>query len=215
MGVASVNVSLPKEVSFNGRTVSTGIFKEPVEGRVAVRTLGLEGDGQADLTVHGGVAKAVYGYALDHYDFWRGETGRDDLVPGQFGENLTIDGLLDEDAHIGDVFRIGTALLQVTQPRLPCFKLGIRMGDPGFPKQFMKAGRMGYYFRVLEEGVVESGDSVEVVDRDVEKVSIPEVVDLWFYDKTNYDRIEAALRADGLERWWIEGFTERLANRRG
>ena len=208
--ILSVNVGRPKLITFRGKTIKTGIFKAPVEGSVMVRSLGPEGDGQADLSVHGGLDKAVYGYPSEYYDFWRRETGRTDLVPGQFGENLTTVGLPDEDVHVGDVFRVGEALLQATQPRLPCFKLGARMEDPGFPKRFMGARRMGYYFRVVEEGAVERGDLVEAVSRDPEGVSITEITALWFTDKENYERMESALRAEGLPSGWRDGFTERL-----
>lgn len=210
MRIVSVNVARPRLIEFRGKTVKTGIFKEPVEGPVMIRTLGLEGDGKADRSVHGGPDKAVYGYPYEYYDFWRREIDRTDLAPGQFGENLTIAGLPDENVHIGDVFRAGEALLQATQPRLPCLKLGARMDDPQFPKRFMKAGRMGYYFRVLEEGLVQAEDPVELVALDPEGVSISEVTDLWFRDKENQTRIAAALRAEGLPPGWRDGFIERL-----
>ncbi|NNM33814.1 MAG: MOSC domain-containing protein [Gemmatimonadetes bacterium] len=214
MSVVSVNVARPKLITFREKTVKTGIFKEPVEGPVMIRTLGLEGDGKADRRVHGGPDKAVYGYPFEYYELWRREMGRTDLVPGQFGENLTLMGLPDEAVHIGDVFRAGDALLQATQPRLPCLKLGARMDDPTFPKRFMNAGRMGYYFRVLEEGVVQAKDSVERVSLDAQGVSISEVTDLWFRDRANQERIAAALRAEGLPPGWRDGFTERLEEAR-
>jgi len=127
MKLLSVNVSQPKEVEHNGKTVTTGIFKEPVTGRVIVRKLNLDGDGQADLKHHGGEHKAVYAYPFEHYAFWRGELDRDDLTPGQFGENFTVEGMLEDEVHIGDVFRVGKALVQVTQPRVPCSKIGLKM----------------------------------------------------------------------------------------
>jgi MOSC domain-containing protein YiiM len=152
MRLVSVNVSLPKLVEFRGQAVSTSIFKEPVGGRVLVRRLSLEGGWQADLRSHGGLNKAVYAYPLEHYARWSEELGRDNLRPGQFGENLTVEGLTEDAARLGDVFRVGGALLQVTQPRYPCFKLEIKMGDPLFPRRFLASGRTGFYLRVLEEG---------------------------------------------------------------
>ncbi len=159
--IKSIQVSKAREVQWQGRTVSTGIFKEPVAGQVAVHRLGLAGDEQADLAVHGGLNKAVYSYALEHYDFWRAELSRDDLPNGMFGENLTTRGLDESTVNVGDRFRIGTALLEVTQPRQPCYKLGIRFGDMGIVKRFARAGRAGLYFRVLEEGVLQPGDAIE------------------------------------------------------
>src|SRR5262245_11598118 len=167
MTLVSVNVSLPKHVEFDGRTVSTSIFKEPTNGPVFVRRLSLTGDWPADLRFHGGSNKAVYAYPLEHYAFWSSELGRDDLHPGQFGENLTLQGLTEDLARLGDHYRVGSALLEVTQPRYPCFKLGIKMGDPHFPRRFLASGRTGYYLRVLEEGEVSAGDTVELVEQAV------------------------------------------------
>src|SRR3954465_3364904 len=165
MKLASVNVSLPRPVEFRGQSGATSIFKEPTEGRVRVRRLSLEGDWQADLRYHGGLNKAVYAYPSEHYAAWAQELGRADLRPGQFGENLTVDGLTEDTVRLGDVFRIGTALLQVTQPRYPCYKLGIRMGDPAFPRRFLASGRTGFYLRVVEEGELGAGDAIELTER--------------------------------------------------
>jgi MOSC domain-containing protein YiiM len=141
MKLVSVNVSLPKMVEYRGHTVVTSIFKEPLDGRILVRRLSLDGDWQADLQSHGGLNKAVYAYPLEHYEWWSQELGRDDLRPGQFGENLTLEGVTEETARLGDVLRIGRALLQVTQPRYPCLKLGIKMGEFRFPRRFLATGR--------------------------------------------------------------------------
>jgi MOSC domain-containing protein YiiM len=165
MRLVSVNVSLPRLVEFRGQAVSTSIFKEPVGGRVLARRLSLEGDWQADLRAHGGLNKAVHAYPLEHYARWSEELGRDDLRPGQFGENLTLEGLAEDGVRLGDVFRVGAALLQVTQPRYPCFKLGIKMGDPLFPRRCLASGRTGFYLRVLEEGEVGAGDTLELVEQ--------------------------------------------------
>jgi MOSC domain-containing protein YiiM len=157
----SVNVGLPQPLATPKGEVLSGILKRPVAGRVRVRRLGLEGDGQADLTVHGGLGKAVYAYSHDHYLPWMRELGRGDLPPGFFGENLTVDGMLESDVRIGDIYRIGTAVLQATQPRSPCFKLAARLGLPDFARIFLASGRSGFYLRVLEEGDVGAGDTIE------------------------------------------------------
>jgi hypothetical protein len=158
MKLISVNVSLPKTVNHLGRKVSTGIYNEPVAGRVMVRKLSVDGDGQADLTVHGGVYKAVYVYDLENIRYWQQELGRDDLGYGHFGENFTVEGMLDDRIHIGDVFRIGGALLEVTQPRLPCFKLEMKMDLPGFSRQFITSGRLGLTPMIsMLNAIVDSG----------------------------------------------------------
>ncbi|MBX9581769.1 MAG: MOSC domain-containing protein [Gemmataceae bacterium] len=186
MRVVSVNVSLPKAVLAGGREVRTGIFKEPAGGRVAVRRLNLAGDAQADLSVHGGLNKAVYAYPAEHYPAWQAETGR--AFPfGRFGENLTTEGLLEDEVRIGDVFRFGTAVLEVAQPRMPCFKLAIRMNDPGFPKRFMKSGRTGFYLRVVEEGDVAAGDGIGVVSRADGNLTVRGLWHLCYFDGGNAD----------------------------
>ena len=159
----SVNVGLPQPLATHKGDVQSGIIKMPVAGRVRVRRLGLDGDGQADLTVHGGPDKAVYAYSHDHYPHWEQALGRADLGPGSFGENLTVDGMLEGDVRIGDIYRIGSAVMQVTQPRSPCFKLAAHLGLPDFAKLFLASGRSGFYLRVLEEGDVGAGDAVELV----------------------------------------------------
>ncbi len=158
--LVSVNVGLPREVEDRGRRVRTGIFKAPVAGRVAVGPLGLEGDGQADLESHGGADKAVYLYSLDDTAYWEQELGRAPLPPGQLGENLSVRGLDDDEVHIGDVLCVGSARLEVSQARVPCFKLGIRMESPAFPKRFLRSARTGFYARVLDAGDVGAGDAV-------------------------------------------------------
>ena len=159
--VRSVNLGLPQPLATHKGNVLSGIIKTPVAGRVRVHRLGLDGDGQADLTVHGGPDKAVYAYSHDHYARWATELGRADLEPGTFGENLTVDGMLETDVRIGDIYRIGSAVLQVTQPRSPCFKLAAHLGLPDFPKSFLASGRSGFYLRVLEEGDLGAGDAIE------------------------------------------------------
>ena len=161
MKLLSVNVSLPEEVAYKGKTVTTGIFKEPVRARVKVNTLNIEGDGQADLIGHGGEFRAVYVYSFDNYAYWERKLGRTDFKFGQFGENFTVEGMLDEDIHVGDRFRVGTALFEVTQPRVPCYKLAIKMGVEGFYSRILESGRLGFYFRVLEEGEIGAGDAIK------------------------------------------------------
>ena len=183
MNLISVNVGLPREVSWKGKPVSTGIFKVPVEGRVAVRRHNLEGDRQADLTVHGGEAKAVYAYPSEHYPYWRPEFPGMDLPWGSFGENLTTQGLLEDAVRIGDRFRIGSAELIVTQPRLPCFKLGLRFSRAEFVKRFLTSRRTGFYLAVLREGELGSGDRVALIGRDAAGLTVTEILRLHLGDR--------------------------------
>jgi MOSC domain-containing protein YiiM len=176
--VVSVNVGLPREVVWQGEVLRTGIFKEPVRGAVVIGTLNLEGDGQADLSVHGGTRKAVYAYPAEHYPWWRGELPDVEFTPGAFGENLTIAGLLEDGVCAADRLRVGAAELVVTQPRMPCFKLGLRFGRLDMPKRFLQSGRTGFYLAVARAGRVEAGDVVEIVERDPGAVSIAELVRL-------------------------------------
>ncbi len=172
MRLLSVNVSLPSLVPYGRGMVSTGIFKVPVEDRVALRRLNLDGDGQADLVNHGGPHRAAYAYPVENYEYWARELDRADFAFGQFGENFTVEGMTEDDVHIGDVFRVGGALVEVSQPRPPCFKLGIKMGMPKFPKLFLASGRVGFYVRVLEEGEVGRGDVFERVVAHPERVTV-------------------------------------------
>ena len=172
MQLVSVNVSRPIAVQYGGGAIQTGIFKKPVAGPVRAALYNLEGDGQADLDNHGGLHKAVYAYALDHYAYWRETLGRDEMAYGQFGENLTIAGLDESVCCVGDRLQIGSALFAITQPRVPCYKLGIRFGDERLPKLFSQSARTGFYLSVLREGVIEAGDAVEVVERGYRKVAI-------------------------------------------
>ena len=164
MRVLSVNVAVPREVSWRGKPVTTGIYKEPVAGTVPIRTLNLDGDRQADLRVHGGRDKAVYAYPSEFYELWRSERPELAFPRGQFGENLTTEGLRDEDVSVGDRFRVGTAELIVTQPRLPCFKLGIKMGRDEFVTEFLQRGLFGFYLAVAREGEVEAGDPIVALE---------------------------------------------------
>jgi MOSC domain-containing protein YiiM len=202
---------MPREVIGPNGPVMTGIFKSPVSGRISLRKYNLDGDRQADLRNHGGEHKAVYAYPHEHYAYWRERLDRDDFVFGQFGENLTVEGMLEMDIHIGDVFRIGTAAVQVTQPRQPCFKLGIRMGRPEIVKEFLESERSGFYLRVVEEGELAAGDPIELVHADPEQVSVQFVNHLRFFDKGNRDGIAKALRVEALAPSWREDFEAMLA----
>ncbi len=209
MNIVSVNVGTPKPVRVGDQTVLTSIWKSPVSGRVAVRPHNLAGDTQADLTVHGGPYKAVYCYPEEHYAYWSEQLPETELVPGNFGENLTTRGVLETDVCIGDRLRFGTAVLQVTQPRMPCFKLGIRFGRPDILKRFWNAGRSGIYFSIVEEGDLAAGDAVEPLERAAGGITVADVVALYKREKTSPELIDRALRAP-LYGGWKQGIRERL-----
>lgn len=211
MKLLSVNVSLPIEVQYNGKTMTTGIFKEPVKKRVMLRTMNLDGDGQADLVGHGGIYKAVYVYSIENYEYWKSELSRNDFTYGQFGENFTVEGMLEDEIHIGDVFRVGGALVEVTQPRVPCAKLGFKMGMAKFPKLFLQNSRVGFYLRVLEEGEVGAGDVIERVKVDAERMTVREINHLLYFDQKNLEGAQKALRIRALSPGWRGSFKERLA----
>jgi MOSC domain-containing protein YiiM len=211
MKLLSVNVGLPREVEWKGKIVRTSIFKTPVVGRVRVAKLNVKGDQQSDLTVHGGIDKAVYAYPSEHYSFWRSELPGMDLPWGFFGENFTTVGLL-EDTHIGDRFRIGSAQFVVTQPRMPCFKLGIRFNRPDMVKRFLQSGRTGFYFAVLEEGEVAAGDSIELLERDEHNIPVADVVNLYRGDATNQDLLRRVSELPSLPNSWRDYFRKRLWN---
>jgi MOSC domain-containing protein YiiM len=212
MAVVSVNVGLPRSVQWNGKTISTGLFKEPVEGSVAVRRLNLDGDRQADLAVHGGRDKAVYAYSAEHYPRWREELAILDLPWGAFGENLTTRGLLEETVCIGDRFRAGTAELMATQPRTPCYKLGIRFGRPDMVRLFQKSGRSGIYFAVLAEGEVASGDPIVLLERAEHSMSVAEINRLMAHAAKDgdLDLLRRATELDALSEGWRTHFCEQL-----
>jgi MOSC domain-containing protein YiiM len=192
-----MNVGEIREIEWRGEIVTTAIWKYPVTGRVALRGVNFEGDDQADRTVHGGPDKAVYSYAREDYEFWREELGVE-TPPGLFGENLTVEGLDLSSAMIGERWRVGSALLEVAQPRLPCFKLGIRMGDPRFPKRFLAASRMGAYLRVVHEGDVGAGDEVHVVLKPDDGVTLNDMVEA-LHDRA---KARSLLRAPRLPSFW-------------
>jgi MOSC domain-containing protein YiiM len=202
MQLISVNVGLPREMIWNGKTVTTGIFKEPIEGRVQLSLLNLAGDGQADLTVHGGKDKAVYAYPVEHYDYWRIELPEIELSWGAFGENLTVVGLREEEVNIGDRFRIGSAELVATQPRLPCYKLGIKFGRPDMVKRFLDSRLTGVYFAVLQEGEVGVGDTLERISRDENNVTIADITRLYAGRADDLALLNRALQVEALPLGW-------------
>jgi len=218
MKLVSVNVGMPREVAWHGGTVTTGIFKDPVRGRVAVRTLDLDGDGQADLTVHGGKDKAVYCYAVSHYQFWRNGLPGRDLPHGMFGENLTIDDFTEDSVHLGDRFSAGTSEFVVTQPRLPCYKLGVRFADDGMVKRFLSSGRTGFYFSVHREGQVATGDELKVIARESNVVPVSEITRLYIakrWTSADVAALRRALQVAALPESWKVYFRERLQKTTG
>jgi MOSC domain-containing protein YiiM len=216
MKILSVNVGLPRKIVLDGKSVTTGIYKSPVHGRVRVTRLNIEGDRQADLSVHGGPNKAVYAYPSEHYAYWQREILDIEMPWGMFGENLTLNGLLEDDAHIGDRFRMGTAVLMVTQPRLPCYKLGIRFGLEDMPDRFLESGRTGFYFAVIDEGELGEGDAVQPIHRDANRVSVSDVLRLCYGDgRQDAQFLQRALNIEALPPGWRKRLLERLGYRMG
>jgi MOSC domain-containing protein YiiM len=220
MNLVSVNIGMPREVSWHGRIVTTGIFKGPVRGRVALRKLNLDGDRQADLTVHGGEHKAVYCYPLAHYDYWKKELPGQELPMGMFGENFTVNdggkGLLEESVHLGDRFSVGTAEVAVTQPRLPCYKLGVRFGSDDMVKRFLASGRTGFYLAVVREGEVGAGDELKLMAREPNAIAVSEITRLYVakrYSEAETAAVRRALQLPELPESWKEYFRERLRGR--
>lgn len=214
MKLVSVNVGLPQETGWHGRSVSTAIYKEPVEGRIALHTLNLDGDRQADLRVHGGEHKAVYCYPIEHYRYWKRELPGRDLVMGNFGENFTTEGLLEDSVQLGDRWAVGSAETVVAQPRLPCFKLGIRFQSDDMVKRFLDSRRTGFYLAVLREGEVGTGDEIRVIARDPSVVPVSEITRLYVakrYGEEDVLSVRRILRVATLPESWKEYFRERLA----
>jgi MOSC domain-containing protein YiiM len=208
--ILSVNVSLPKEIDFEGQKVTTGIFKEPVEGRVMLRTLNLDGDKQADLTVHGGPDKAVYAYPIEHYEFWRKVFPNMEMPNGMFGENFTIEGLMENEVTIGDIFQIGSSKVVATQPRMPCYKLGVKFGRMDVLKKFLASGRSGIYFKVLEEGEVGAGDPIVQITKDPNRITISDIVRLYASDREDIKMMQRAVKVEALPEGWKDYFLEQI-----
>jgi MOSC domain-containing protein YiiM len=215
MRIVSLNCGLPREVDWHGRSVTTSIYKKPVEGRVPLRTLNLDGDRQSDLTVHGGKDKAVYCYPIEHYGYWSAELPGRTLPMGVFGENFTTEGLQSEEVVlIGDRFSVGTAEVVVTQPRLPCYKLGIRFGSDDMVKRFFDSGRTGFYLAVTREGEVGAGDEITMLGRAQDSVPVSEITRLYIakrYDSDDARQVRRALNVDALTGSWKQYFRQKLA----
>jgi len=202
MKVLSVNTGLPRDVAWKGITVRTGIFKEPVAGAVKIAPLNLAGDQQADLTVHGGAKKAVYGYPAEHYEYWRKEMPELPFPYGNFGENLTTEGLTEETLFIGDRLRVGSSVLMVTQPRLPCYKLAVRFDRDDMIKRFLLSGRSGFYFSVVQPGEVQAESEIEVLSRDPNRVSVGDIQRLFLGETRDAELLSRALTVEALPRNW-------------
>lgn len=201
MKILSVNVGTPKQYDWMGQAVTTSIFKSPVEGEVQVKTLDLDGDQQSDLSVHGGVHKAVYVYPHEHYSYWI-ERGIKPLKMGNFGENLTVEGVLETDIHIGDELEIGSARFAVTQPRLPCYKLQVRFNRPEMTKVFWNSRRFGFYLKVLREGSLATGAPIEIAQRDPNSVSVADLIALYTGDRPDVDVLRRVVKVEALPEAW-------------
>lgn len=212
MKLISLNIGLPRQVNFKGEVVNTGIFKEPIQRRVKLRKLNLDGDKQADLIVHGGIDKAVYSYAKEHYEFWRQDLQDMSLPWGMFGENFTTEGLFEESVNIGDTLQIGTARVIATQPRMPCYKLGVKFGRMDIIKRFLASGLTGIYFKVLQEGEVGAGDEIKLINRDQNNVTVRDIVRLYTVDREDVRTMERAIKVKDLPNGWRFHFIEQLGH---
>ena len=210
MRLVSVNVGLPREMEWRGRTIRTSIFKTPTDRRVRVTTVNLEGDRQSDLSVHGGVDKAVYAYPSEHYAYWRGELPGMDLPWGIFGENFTTEGLLEESVRIGERLRVGSAEFVITQPRMPCFKLGIRFDRPDIVRRFLQSRRTGFYLALLREGDVAAGDSIQFTAPERGGLTVADIVNLYTVDAENQELLRRATEYSALPESWRDYFRKRL-----
>jgi len=208
--VISLNVGKPRLTVYKGATISTGIFKKPVAGRIALRTLNLDGDRQADLSVHGGPYKAIYAYPSEHYEYWRRELPEMDLPWSMFGENFTTEGVGEDALHVGDLFRVGSATLMVRQPRMPCYKLAAKFQRDDMVERFLLSGRSGFYFSVEQEGEVGVGDSLELISRNDGGITIAEMNRLFVREKYNRDLLQKAIATEALPEAWREYFLPRL-----
>ena len=210
MKLVSINVGLPRVVMSNGDQVLTGIFKEPVQGPIMLRTLNLDGDRQADLSVHGGPTKAVYAYPSEHYDYWKRELPQMKLPWGMFGENFTTKGLFESELNIGDKFRVGSAIVMVTEPRMPCYKLGIKFGRSDIVKKFLASERTGFYFAVLQEGEIGKGDVIELIEKNEGAVQVADITRLYGRKKRDVELLRRAIAVAALPESWKSYFQHRL-----
>lgn len=208
--LVSLNVARPRLMVYNGKTINTGIFKQPVSGPVQLRTLNLDGDRQADLSVHGGPYKAVYGYPSEHYSFWREELPGVDLPWGMFGENFTTSGLAEDELHVGDRFQIGSSIVMVRQPRTPCYKLAAKFQRDDMLERFLLSGRSGFYFSVEQEGSVAAEDDFQLLKPNQDGITISEMNRLFVRDKYNQELLRKAIHTAALPDDWREYFAERL-----
>ncbi len=215
MKILSVNVGLPRKVTWQGKVVTTGIFKEPVNAPVMMRTLNLEGDQQADLTVHGGVNKAVYAYPSEHYGYWRTELPGVDLRWGMFGENFTTEGLLEEATYIGDRFGIGETEVMVTEPRMPCYKLGIKFGRLDIIKRFLASRRTGFYFAVVREGMVGTSGAIKLIGQEQQDISVADITRLYAFEKDDLKSLRRAIEVEALPENWRGYFQHQLEKQIG
>jgi MOSC domain-containing protein YiiM len=216
MKLLSVNCGMPQVVTWHGMNVTTSIFKEPVPGRIPLRVLNLDGDGQSDLTVHGGEHKAVYCYPIEHYEYWEADIGGRPLAMGAFGENFTVRGLLEESVHIGDRFAVGSAEVVVSQPRLPCYKLGIRFGSDDIVRRFLASKRTGFYLAVTREGEVGAQDEIKLLSHDPNAVSVAEITRLYVgkeYDSDDLAVVQKTLNLRALPDSWKEYLQEKASRR--
>lgn len=213
--LVSVNVGMPKDVQWNDKTVYTGIWKTPVDGPVMVRRLNIDGDGQGDLGGHGGEQRAVLVYQTESYEFWKRYLDRDDLVPGHFGENLTVTGLADDEVCVGDRYRIGTTEFEVTQPRVTCFRVGMRLGDPRIPNLLVSQRRPGFYCRIITEGMVQAGDDIVLIRRGRHELSVADVDALLYLPDRNIEQLRKIVDVPELSPGWRQSFTELLAEQDG
>jgi len=210
MKLISLNVGLPRIVESNGEPVATGIFKKPKQGPIMLRTLNLDGDRQADLKVHGGISKAVYGYPVEHYEFWKRELPEMELPYGMFGENFTTEGMLEDALNVGDRFRVGKAELMVTEPRLPCYKLGIKFGRTDIIRKFLQSRRTGFYFAVVKEGEVEAGNEIELLSQDGNNITIADITRLYAFEKDDLETLRRAVKLKALSDSWREYFQKQI-----
>lgn len=213
MKIISVNVGLPIKVNFGREVVTTGIFKNPIQHRVKLNKLNLEGDKQADLTVHGGINKAVYAYPSEHYIFWKEEIKDFEYSWGTFGENLTTEGLFEDIVRIGDQFKIGSTKVMATQPRMPCYKLGIRFGRMDVIKKFLESGKSGIYFKVIKEGEIGINDTVKLIKKNNNDITIKNIVEMVTKDEIeNIELMEKTIQVPELPTGWKNYFVEKLSN---